>query len=98
MDPVTGPISRETLKELASLPYGAARAVIQKHDPLWGRQEGELITFAVKAAGTMYGTAYVKAKTPEEADELADKLGVNDFDWDDGSDGFDILSVEPSGK
>ena len=38
-DPVSGPLSRQRLKELADLPYGKAKGEIQLYDPLWGQTE-----------------------------------------------------------
>lgn len=96
-DPVTGPLSRQQLAELASAPFGAATEAIRKHDPLWGRSEGEKINWAVtvKRSRRDEGRAVVQASSQKEAAMLADDLTDDDIDWDEDCD-FEIVSVEPA--
>lgn len=94
-DPVSGPMPKQRLRELADLPFGAARKAIQQYDPIWGLQPGEKIEFEVRVSGHMQGTAIVKAADQKEADALADKLNSGDVDWDDWQSDLEILSVEP---
>jgi hypothetical protein len=95
-DPSTGPLSRETFKKLVDAPYGQAKKEIQKIDPLYGREPGELIEWKVRFRADMMGTAFVKATSEEEAENLAAELSPNDVDWDTYTDDFDVIDVEPS--
>lgn len=97
LDPVTGPLTREQIRELAQAPFGTARAEIQKHDPFWGLTEGEKIEFEVICKGRIEGRAYIKATSQEEADGLAYDLTEAEIDWDFGgaSDDFNINSIKP---
>ncbi len=95
LDPVTGPLTREQIRELAEAPFGTARAEIQKYDPLWGKAEGDKIEFEIVCQGTLEGRAYVKAASQEEADNLADDLNGAEIDWDVARDDFTVISVEP---
>lgn len=99
LDPVTGPISREKLHELAAAPYGEALKEIRKHDPFWGIAPGEKVKFRVNASrkAREEGFATVEAETEEEAKELAKKLRESDFCWDAvgfDTDDFEIERVE----
>jgi hypothetical protein len=93
-DPVTGPLSREEFVELITAPYGEATKIIRKHDPFYQREPGEKVRWRVEASGRMRGTAYIEAADQKEADKLANELNDASFDWRDGGDNFDILSVE----
>jgi hypothetical protein len=97
-DPSTGPLDRETLKELAAAPFGEAAAVIRKYDPQWGRGLGEKFDWkvTVRRSGADRGTAIIKAANQEEADALADDLTEMEIDWDYDSDGFEVETVEPA--
>jgi hypothetical protein len=96
-DPVTGPLSRKELQDAAAAPFGEARKIIRKHDPLWGLPAGEKIEWIVECrrTGRSDGTASVKASSQEEAEKLAEGLSDFDVDWDDDGD-FEIISVEPT--
>ena len=95
-DPVSGPITREKLRELVAAPFGAATKAIQEIDPLYGRKEGEKFRWKITADCSMRGTAYVEAASQDEADNLADDLQDAAFDWDAGwGSDISILTVEP---
>jgi hypothetical protein len=94
-DPVTGPIDRATLKELADAPFGKAAEFIRKYDPQWGRAEGEKFRWKVTVRREDGGTAYVMAASQEEADEAADDLTESEIDWDFDGDAFVVETVEP---
>lgn len=101
-DPVTGPISREELAGLANAPFGEAHKTIRKHDPLWGKKEGEKIEWNVEFERevTEYACATVKAESEEEARKIAENLKEDDILWDDDHDPFGsrfIASIEPIG-
>lgn len=98
LDPITGPMSRETFAAAVAAPAGQAAKIIQNYDPQWGRAPGEKFEWKVRVQrdGSDSGTAYVKAASQEEADELADKLGEGDIDWDYDDGGFYVTSVEPN--
>jgi hypothetical protein len=94
-----GPMTPEAFADAVNAPYGTAKRLIQRIDPLWGRAEGEKFEWKVTADCMTRGVAYVTASSQEEADKLADQLSFNDFEWGDGfSDNFDILWVQPSSK
>jgi hypothetical protein len=97
LDPVTGPMSREEFAAAVAAPFGHAAKAIQKHDPMWGRAPGEKFAWRVRVEREALdrGTATVMADSQEEADKLADKLSDTEIDWDYGSDGFVVISVEP---
>lgn len=95
-DRSTGPIPREKFAALVDAPFGEAAKQIRKFDPLWGLAQGTKIKWRVECSGKLYGGAIVEASSEEEAMKLADKLTTNDVDWDNGSDDFEILSVEPA--
>ncbi len=84
-----GPLSQEEFKALVEAPYGAAKLAIQKHDPLWGRDEpdpGEKRKWRVT----------VEAETEEEAEELAQAIPDSQINWDyEDSDPPEVDSVEP---
>ena len=95
-DPVTGPLTRERLRELAAMPFGAAIKEIRKIDPYYGLKDGEKIEFEVTVTGRLQGRAWVKASSKEEAEKLADKLNEGDCDWGGYScDDFEIIDVQP---
>ena len=96
-DPISGVLPREKLAELAAAPHGEATKVIRQYDPQWGRAPGEKFDWIVKVRrdGMDTGEAIVKAADQEEADELADDLQESDIEWNYGSDGFTVESVEP---
>lgn len=97
LDPVTGPMPREKLKELAAAPAGEAVKIIRQYDPQWGRAPGEKFAWEVRVRrdGADTGVAYVEAASQEEADKLADDLDESEIDWDYSGDDFFITSVEP---
>lgn len=90
-DPVTGPLTRDKLKELAEAPHGVATQTIRRFDPLWGRRPGEKFRWLVTA--TCEVRAYVEAADKEEAMRLACNLEDNEFGMDD-FDEIEIVSVE----
>jgi len=100
-DPSTGVVPRAAFAEAVKAPFGQAKEIIRKYDPLWGYAPGEKFPWTVKA-DTMHpaqGRATVLAETQEEADKLADELGLNDFDWDyDYNDEWHITLVEPKSE
>jgi hypothetical protein len=98
-DPSTGPIPKDKFMELVDAPFGEARKVIQKHDPQWGRAEGEKFRWVCEVQRTAGdgGKAYVMAASQEEADDLADDLSESDIHWDSWADDFEIISVRPAG-
>ncbi len=96
VDPITGPISAQELKALAVAPFGAAAKAIRKHDPFWGRGEGEKIKWIVKCSRRDEGIAEIMAASQDEADDLADELSCDDVEWDSDDDDFKIVSVEPA--
>jgi hypothetical protein len=55
-DPITGPLPRHKLKELADAPYGEAKRQIQVYDPLWGQSEAD------KARQKKWATDYRDAR------------------------------------
>jgi acyl-CoA reductase-like NAD-dependent aldehyde dehydrogenase len=84
-DPISGPLTRDELRELAAAPFGEAARIIRRFDPLWGRQtEGELIRWRVRFIRevTEEGYAYVEAATKDDAERLADEIPVSQIDWD----------------
>lgn len=93
-DPISGPITRDELRELASAPYGEALKVIRKHDPLFGRKDGEKFRWKVLATVTCTMYAFVEAASEDEANKLADKLNTAAFDYESEGD-ISIDSVEP---
>jgi len=93
LDRSTGPVPRDRFLEIANLPFGQAAKAIRKYDPMWGREEGEKISWRVECSGTMTGTAHVEAASEEEAMELADMLTAADVDWDGGHDDIEVISV-----
>jgi len=102
LDPVTGPLSRDEFKALASAPVGAALNAIRKHDPLYGYPPGHEIDWAVTVVREQEGLATVKAASLEEAKKLADNLRSRDIEWDvchhlmfSGGE-WDVVQVEPA--
>ncbi|GHA15383.1 hypothetical protein GCM10007989_07690 [Devosia pacifica] len=90
--PATGPISPDELRRIADMPYGAAQAELQKHDPLWGklpREEGEQIEWKVFVTQEVTMEAFVRvtAASAEEAMEIAETMPEGDFSWDYNSSG-----------
>lgn len=81
VDPVSGPLSREELRALAAAPHGQAVKVIRKHDPLFGRQEGEKIEWSVEYTAEIKGYATVMATSLKEAEKEADNLEVANISW-----------------
>lgn len=96
LDPSTGPIPRAEFAKLVDGPYGAAVKIIRRHDPMYGREEGEKIKWRVEVTGTMTGTGWVEACSREEAEKAAENMSSSEIDWDGGREGFDVLSVEPA--
>ncbi len=96
-DPSTGPVPREQFFALVNAPFGEAAKKIRKFAPMFGRADGEKITWRVECTGTMTGTAFVEACSEEEAVEAADNLTAADVDWDGGSDDIEVqnVTVEP---
>jgi hypothetical protein len=95
-DPVSGPIPRDKLKELANAPAGKALREIRKFDPWYGHPPGSKVDICVVATREIEGAAFVKAANREEAKELAKKLKVRDFQWETSSwidDDYDIQSI-----
>jgi hypothetical protein len=95
-DPVTGPLTREKLKALADAPYGKALREIRKIDPWYGHPPGAKVELVVVATREIEGAAVVKAADMEEAKKLAERLKVNDFEWETSSwidDDYDIQSI-----
>ena len=92
LDPITGPLDRETFKKLTDAPFGKATEIIRQYDPFWGRGDGEKVRWKVECEATGRGVAYVEAISQKEANALADDLTMDDIEWDDD---FDILSVKP---
>lgn len=96
-----GPLSQEEFKALVETPYGVAKLEIQKHDPLWGRDEpapGEKRKWRVTLTQcvTMSGLVTVEAETEEEAEELAQAIPDSKINWDyEDSDPPEVDSVEP---
>ena len=81
-----GPFSQEEFKALVEAPYGAARRAIQKHDPLWGREEsepGEKRDWRVNLTQMVMlsGVVTVEAETEEEAELLADAIPDSQINW-----------------
>lgn len=100
LDPSTGPISRDEFAALIAAPFGEARKAIRKHDPLWGRETGEVIKWEVRYSRKVReeGYATVEAATLKEAEKLADKVPCSQISWDIGDsydDDVEIESVEP---
>jgi hypothetical protein len=93
-DPISGPVPRDVFKTLVSVPYGKAREVIRKYDPMWGVEEGEKVRWKVTCYYTHVGVAYVEAANQEEADDLANDLLDSDFSFDYGNGDIDIIDVE----
>ncbi len=100
LDPVTGPMSREEFAEAVNAPFGEARKAIRKHDPLWGRETGEMIKWEIKFTRTVHevGFATVEATTEKEAEKLADKIPESQISWDVGDDCGDIEIEDVSPK
>jgi len=96
-----GPLSQEEFKALVETPYGAAKLAIQKHDPLWGRDEpapSEKRKWRVTLTQmvTMSGCVTVEAETEDEAELLADAIPDSKIDWNYRSTySSEIDSVEP---
>jgi hypothetical protein len=83
-DPVSGVFTREQLRELAAAPgFGSAAKIIRRHDPMWGRKDGEeikwLVTFTRQV--TENGHAYVRASSKEDAEKLAADLDSKNINW-----------------
>jgi hypothetical protein len=96
LDPVTGPVPRETFKDLVNLPFGEATKRIRKFDPMYGRQPGEKIPWTITCeVRRLEGRATVMASSEKEAGDLAQDLSSGDVDWDDYLEDLDILTVEP---
>src|SRR5262245_47066979 len=95
LDPITGPLTREAFQEAVVAPFGEAKKIIRRFDPMWGRPDGEKFTWRVRVRGTMFGTAYVEAASEEEANDEACNLRDADIDWNDQADDFEIDDVEP---
>jgi hypothetical protein len=95
-DPVTGPLSREKLHELAAAPFGAATKEIRKHDPLWGLEEGTPIEWKIEFKQERTGFAVVKAATEKGALAVADTLPMDEIEWEDDDFGIEIESAEPN--
>jgi hypothetical protein len=94
--PSTGPLEPEELRALAAGPFGRALEVIRKHDPLYGRKEGELIDWVVKVRCKTEGQAVIKAASLKHAKTLADNLTEAEIDWDwPVGDDFEIISITP---
>lgn len=95
-DPVTGPLSREKLHELADAPFGAALKEIRKFDPLYGIRDGDLVKWRVKATRMARedGVAEVEAASIEGAKRLAEELDADDFDWDEFNSDIGDLEIE----
>lgn len=99
----TGPVSAEELRRIADLPYGKAVDELRKHDPFWGRAEGEKIKWRVRYTErvTMRGSVTVEAASEEEAVKIADKLtdeGKINFDDDSlnfGGGDIEFYDVKP---
>jgi hypothetical protein len=81
----TGPISQEQMQALAESPaFGVATAELRKHDPFWGRADGEKIRWRVTiySKALMKATAFVEASSEDEANKLADAIEDSSLDWD----------------
>lgn len=95
LDPVTGPIPREEFARLIDAPYGAALKAIRKYDPMYGRAEGEKISWCVEVTAMTSGTARVEASSEEEAEKIAENLSSAEIDWDGAIEDLEVLSVRP---
>lgn len=94
-----GPLSDDEIAALSVCPFGEAKKIIRKHDPLYGLEPGQKIKWAVKLTRTVEeeGYATVEAASKEQAEKLANNLKDTDIDWHAncwGDDG-DIQSIEP---
>ncbi len=95
-DPISGPMPRERLRELADAPFGEAAKAIRKYDPQFGRREGEKFEWEVRVerSGPDQGTVIVMAANEDEACDLAEDADECDVSWD-YSDGLTAISAEP---
>ena len=100
-DPISGPIPREKFVELINAPFGEATKVIRKYDPLYGREDGEVIRWNVKFARKAYETGYatVEASSKEEAEKIASEMSGSKIDWEPDYDDElgEIIDIEPIG-
>jgi hypothetical protein len=80
----TGPISADEMRALADAPYGKAAEELRKHDPFWGRGEGEIIKWRVDLSKhvTMIGHVVVEAASEKEAEALADAIPDEKVQWE----------------
>lgn len=82
LDPISGPIPRETFDTLVNAPHGEARDLIRQHDPFWGLAPGTEIEFEVEVRAEVIGGATVKASSLEEAKQRAKNLKAADIEFD----------------
>ena len=97
LDPVSGPMPRELLRDLANAPHGRAVKVIREYDPQFGRAEGEKFDWEVRVErlGADQGSVIVKAANEDEACELAEDADECEVDWDYSHDGMNVISAKP---
>ena len=75
----TGPLTPEELKELASEPFGTGLKAIRKHDPLYGRKEGEQFKWRVTLSARAWADATVMATDEEDARRKAALLDESEI-------------------
>ena len=92
--PSTGPLTPEELKELAGEPFGAGLKAIRKHDPLYGRKEGERFRWRVRLSAHAWADATVMAADEEEALRAAYLLDESEIEYNEFGN-HEVESVEP---
>ena len=90
----TGPLTSEELKELASEPFGAGLKAIRKHDPLYGRKEGERFKWRVTLSARAWADATVMAADEEDARREAELLDESEIEYKEFGNHV-VESVEP---
>lgn len=95
----TGPISPEEMQRIADLPYGMAAVELRKHDPLFGKKEGDKLEWRVRLSGTgsITATTIVEASSEAEAMDIAECRASHEFDWEvSDCDQFEAQEAEPA--
>ena len=94
LDPITGPLDRETFKKLTDAPFGKATEIIRQYDPFWGpwgrrrKSDGRSGDEATGRGVALWRKLSAKGKPMRWPMTLT----MDDIKWDDD---FDILSVKP---
>lgn len=85
-DASTGPIPRDVFARLIDAPHGEALNTIRKYDPLFRRQNGELLKWKVTYFRTILdtGTAIIEAADEKQAWIIADKISTKEISWSMG--------------